>query len=232
VDNQVGSDSPEPHRRGIVTGVRVGRESLWDLMHLWLDASEAKGCSPRTIDHYRRQLSAFLDWLAKDKPSCTPQDVSSADIRGWLKYRRSCGISTHTVHSSFRSPRIFWNWLIKEEFTENNPFSKVEPPKRDKVLKPDLTVEEVKRLFAVCEGKEWRMLRDKALLGLLLDTGLRISEACNLKISDVLDDAMIIRGKGGAYRYVFLSPEVRLSIRRYLRACPCVLALARFIHNY
>lgn len=196
---------------------------LAQLVELWLEAKEAAGCSPDTLDHYRRELTAFVNWLNEQSPNCQPEDITPTDIRRWIIHRRKAGVSTHTLHGNFRNPRIFWNWLIREELTVNNPFNKVDPPKKDKVMKPDLSREEVQRLFTVCEGREWRMLRDKALLGVLLDTGLRIHEAANLLVEDILEDTMIIRGKGGKHRYVFLSPEVRLSLRRYIRSCPCEL---------
>jgi len=199
------------------------RSPLGQLLELYLEAKEASGCSPRTIDHYRREVTAFVKWLHEDKPNCKPEDVQTQDIRRWIIKRRHDGISTHTLHDSYRNPKIFWNWLIREELTDNNPFLKVDPPKKDKVMKPDLSVEEVQRLFAACQGKDYRMLRDRALLGVLLDTGLRIHEAANLKVGDIADDTMIIRGKGGKHRYVFLSPEVRLSLKRYIRTCPCAL---------
>jgi integrase/recombinase XerC len=55
---------------------------------------------------------------------------------------------------------------------------------------------------------------------LLLDTGLRIHEAHALTVEDASQDTVLIRGKGGKQRVVFLSHEVRLAIRRYLNACP------------
>ncbi len=199
------------------------RSPLGQLLELYLEAKEASGCSPRTIDHYRREVTAFVKWLHEDKPNCKPEDVQTQDIRRWIIKRRHDGISTHTLHDSYRNPKIFWNWLIREELTDNNPFLKVDPPKKDKVMKPDLSLEEVQRLFAACEGRDYKMIRDKALLGVLLDTGLRIHEAANLKVGDIQEDTLIIRGKGGKHRYVFLSPEVRISLKRYLRVCPCEL---------
>lgn len=202
---------------------KCDKSHLMKLVELWLEAKDAAGCSPDTLDHYRRELTPFVKWLEADKPNCKPEDVTASDIRRWIIHRRGCGVSTHTLHGNYRNPKIFWSWLVKEELTEHNPFLKVDPPKRDKVMKPDLNVEEVQRLFAACQGRDFRMLRDKALLGVLLDTGLRIHEAANLKVGDIEEDTMIIRGKGGKHRYVFLSPDVRLSLRRYIRACPCEL---------
>ncbi len=199
------------------------RNQLMQLLELWLEAKEASGCSPATLDHYSREVSMFAKWLMQEDLNIGPDDVTPSHIRRYLIKRRNDGISTHTVHDSYRNPKIFWTWMVREELTDNNPYVKVDPPKRDKVMKPDLSKEEVQRLFAACQGRDFRMLRDRALLGVLLDTGLRIHEAANLKVADIMDDTMIIRGKGGKHRYVFLSPEVRLSLRRYLRACPCEL---------
>ncbi len=198
----------------------IERNAFWQLVELWLEASEAKGCSPSTLDHYRRVVLAFVKWLLMQKEVNKPEDVTPTDIRRWLIHRRRQGISTHTLHGDYRYPKTLWTWLVREELTDSNPFLKVDPPKRDAVIKPDLTVEQVQRLFAACQGKGWRMQRDRALLGLLLDTGLRISEAANLRVGDVLNNCITIRGKGGKHRYVFLSPEVRLALRRYIRNCP------------
>jgi site-specific recombinase XerD len=63
-------------------------------------------------------------------------------------------------------------------------------------------------------------LRDKALCLLLLDTGLRLHEAQKLTVADTSKDALLIRGKGGKQRVVFLSHEARPALKRYLKACP------------
>lgn len=196
------------------------KNQLLQLMELWLEAKEAGGCSPSTLEHYRREVYAFVKWLISEDSTIGPDNVTPAHIRRFIIKRRNDGISTHTVHDSYRNPKIFWTWMVKEELIDNNPFTKVDPPKRDKVMKPDLSPDEVQRLFAACQGRDYKMVRDKALLGILLDTGLRIHEAANLKVGDIQEDTMIIRGKGGKHRYVFLSPQVRMSIRRYLRVCP------------
>ena len=87
-------------------------------------------------------------------------------------------------------------------------------------VKPALTPEEVDAILNACAGKEWTRLRDRALILLLLDTGLRIHEAHALTVEDATRDTLLIKGKGGKQRVVFLSHEVRLAIRRYLNACP------------
>ena len=193
--------------------------SLAQFMELWLEALESQRCSNHTIINYRKMVGRFIRFLNESRPNCKPEDVTAPDIRRWLIFRRTVG-STHTLHNEFRNPRAFWNWMLREELTENNPFAKVVPPRRDKVIKKDLSMDEVKALLAACSGKTWFDLRDRALITLLLDTGLRIHEAHNLRPNDIEEDTLVIRGKGGKHRHVFLSGDVRLSLHRYIRAYP------------
>jgi site-specific recombinase XerD len=141
-------------------------------------------------------------------------------IRKWLIHRQQQGVSNRQLRNDYQSPATFWRWCLREELTTNNPFAKVEKPRQLPTLKPALTPDEVEQILQACEGKHWLRLRDKALCLLLLDTGLRIHEAHKLTVADAQQENVLIRGKGGKQRVVFLSHEVRLAIKRYLKACP------------
>lgn len=194
--------------------------SLSQLLELWLETLDARCCSQRTIVNHRGCVGKFIEFLNQETPDCTPEDVGPEHIRRWIIKRRNDGISSHTLHDDFRNPRTFWNWMLFEELTENNPFAKVQPPRKEKLLKPDLTPEQVDALLQATSGKQWFELRDRALILLLLDTGLRIHEAHRLTPACIGNDSLIIRGKGGKQRFVYLSPQVRLAIHRYLKFCP------------
>jgi integrase/recombinase XerD len=185
---------------------------------LWLEALTARAVAPRTIENYRECVEKFVAFL--EQYASTLDAVQSQHIRKWLIERQRAGVSPHTLHNAYRIPRIFWRWCLREELTTNNPFAKVEKPKPPAKVKPALTPEEVEAILQACEGKDWLRLRDKALCLLLLDTGLRIHEAHKLTVADAKQEVLLIRGKGGKQRVVFLSAEVRLALRRYLNACP------------
>ena len=188
-------------------------------VELWLQSLQARRVSPRTLGGYRDYVLPFVAFL--NHLGCHQlEDVQPQHIRQWLIHKQTQGVSSHTLHNAYRNPRAFWNWCIREGLTEHNPFAKVEPPKREQVLKPALTPEQVEALLRACEGKEWLRLRDRALVLLLLDTGLRIHECHQLRVMDVVQNALIVRGKGGKQRVVVLSAEVRLALQRYLKACP------------
>lgn len=191
--------------------------ALYLTLQLWLEALQAKGVSSRTLKTYREEVAPFLTFL-HEQGCTTLENVSTHHIRRWLLYRQQQNISTHTLHNSYRIPKAFWQWCIREGLTENNPFAKVEAPKKEQVLKRALTPEEVEKLLNACSGKDWLNLRDRALILLLLDTGLRIHEAHSLRVADVSQDTLIVKGKGGKQRVVVLSADVRLAVQRYLRA--------------
>ncbi len=185
---------------------------------LWFQHLHAKGCTKQTLSTYRQLVRPFVNYLcqcAADLDSVTP-----LHIMDYLSKRRERGLSSHTVHTDWQKARAFWNWCLRMELTTNNPFAKVEPPKKEQVLKRALTPEEVEKLLQACEGKHWLRLRDRALILLLLDTGLRIHEAHSLRVCDVTQDTLVIKGKGGKQRLAMLSAEVRLALARYLKACP------------
>lgn len=205
--------------------MKATRLSLWEqnseireVFTLWLEALEARGIAPRTLENYREGVGQFVAFL--EQHATTLDAVQPAHIRKWLIHKQRKGVSPYTVRNAYRLPRLFWRWCIKEELTTNDPFAKVEKPKVPPKVKPALTPEEVDAILNACAGKEWTRLRDRALILLLLDTGLRIHEAHALAVEDATRDALLIKGKGGKQRVVFLSHEVRLALRRYLNACP------------
>jgi site-specific recombinase XerD len=193
---------------------------LENAFQLWLESMQARGLSPKSLTGYASEVGQFVRFLREQLNLTDLDAVQPHHIRKWLIARQQHGISNAQLHNDYRKPRTFWNWCIREELTTNNPFAKVEKPKLQPTLKPALTPHEVEQILQACEGKDWLRLRDKALILLLLDTGLRIHEAHKLTVADAQQETVLIRGKGGKQRVVFLSAEVRLAIKRYLKACP------------
>ena len=193
---------------------------LWDCYELWLESMQARGLAPKTIANYRLEVGQFLRFLHEHLNLTTLDAVRPHHIRKWLIHRQQQGVSNRQLRNDYQSPATFWRWCLREELTTNNPFAKVEKPRQLPTLKPALTPDEVEQILQACDGKDWLRLRDKALILLLLDTGLRIHEAHKLTVADAQRETVLIRGKGGKQRVVFLSAEVRLAIKRYLKACP------------
>jgi hypothetical protein len=170
------------------------QSELEEAFHLWLESMQARQFSPNTLRGYRVNVGAFLRYLQENLNLTALDAVKPHHIRKWLIARQQHSVSNAQLHNDYRQPRTFWRWCIKEELTTNDPFAKVEKPKLQPTLKPALTPHEVEQILRACEGKEWTRLRDKALILLLLDTGLISVFAVRFKHSPHPNPP---RGRGG-----------------------------------
>jgi site-specific recombinase XerC len=79
----------------------------------------------------------------------------------------------------------FCSWLVKEDELADNPMATLSPPTLQMKPVPIISDEELVALMKACAGKDFNSRRDEALIRLLLDCGVRVSEACSLKVSDI-----------------------------------------------
>ena len=167
--------------------------------------SRPHGLSARTIDFYRGYLLKSIPVLGLT-PS--PNDINS--------FLGSLSCSPGGKHAYFRVLRVFYNWLYSPRSGfgfegRDNPIAWVKAPKRPTVILPSLTAEQVTLLINTAES-----LRDKAIIALFAESGLRLAELVNIKPTDIDWQSRTIRvlGKGNKEGY---APFGSLS-EQYLRA--------------
>jgi site-specific recombinase XerD len=100
-------------------------------------------------------------------------------------------------HSYFRSLRALFNWMTRNGLMENNPLHNVDPPKIQRRILPSINEADLNMLL-----DDTTCLRDRALISLLADSGMRLSEVAYVKSSDIdwIDNTIIIWGKGNKQR--------------------------------
>ncbi len=179
----------------------------------------ARQLSPNTIKYYQTELNWFQDYLKARRIRLVDQ-IDADLIRRYLidLAERRNPIS---VHASFRAIKAFFTWFTAEldDPTWRNPMRKVEPPKINKDPLPGITPEHVQALIDAC-GRGMLGERDKAIIYMLYDTGVRKSELVHLDFGDVdlRTGAIRIRsGKGNKDRTVFMGNRARRELIRYLR---------------
>ncbi len=114
--------------------------------------------------------------------------------------------------------KVFYRFLLSQDYLRTDPASLIEAPRLWKNLPEVLSVEEVERLLKVIPGRDGgKEVRDRAILELLYATGLRVSEAAGLKLSDLNPEAGFLRciGKGGRERVVPVGSQALEWIERY-----------------
>ncbi len=185
------------------------------LIRLFLETCEAKGLRPKTLCFYRERLTCFANTV-----NLPLEQVDTFTLRRYLLQRQQQGLSAHTVHADYRALRAFFRWCVQEELLDHDPMQRVQAPKTDVVCKPILEPQQVQKLLDACKGNDWLRKRDRALLLVLLDTGLRIGEVHQMTVADGLSETFLMGGKARRDRVVCLTAQTRLAVRKYLNACP------------
>jgi integrase/recombinase XerD len=178
--------------------------------------SVEKGLSENSIDSYRYDLNKFTTYL--DKLQIDILEVQSKDITKFLMEEKNRKISSKTLAREVVAIRQFYKYLKDEKRLGYNPTDKIGTPEVMRAIPDHLTVEEIDELFNCIQVDNIYELRDKCIFELLYSSGLRISEACNLRLSDVDLEAMTlaVEGKGGRERLVPFGEKALHMLGEYL----------------
>ncbi len=189
---------------------------------LWADDMLARNRSPETVRAARYIVEQFQRVVGTKPTGC----YSPQDIRSFINYDRERGLSPFSIESKYAMLRSLFSWLEHEGLIYHNPFQQVRrpyvPPKPGRVLEPESIDAILESLHT--RHRDWVEQRDHAFILTLLDTAMRLSEALSMVVRDGKGEQFTIRGKGGRYRVVFLSPTTRKEILRYLKLIPYKLS--------
>ena len=183
-----------------------------------------RGLALNTAVAYRRDLSAYLDFLLL-RGITSPVAIGQGDVSAFSRELRTRADSPLTASSTARmlsSVRGFHRYLLDEEQVPADVAVATKPPKFASRLPKAISIEQMASVLDAARGDTPLALRDTALLELLYATGARISEAVDLNVDDVIEgDVVRLLGKGGKQRIVPLGSYARIAIDAYLvRARP------------
>ncbi|HVD26684.1 MAG TPA: tyrosine recombinase [Gaiellaceae bacterium] len=176
-------------------------------------ALAAARLAPRTVEAYRRDLTALAGWLGRP-----PAAATTEDLERWLAELRAAGLAPATIARRIASVRSLFRHLVLIGAVTENPAADLDLPRRVRRLPRTLSPGEAERLIEAAVGTTPRALRDRALVELLYGSGLRVSEAVGLDKAGVDLDQRLVRtvGKGGKERVVPVGRQAVDALRRYL----------------
>jgi integrase/recombinase XerD len=135
-----------------------------------------------------------------------------------MLFQKDKGLSANSIARRLAAIKVFYRFLVRERILRSDPTSLIDSPKLWKKIPEALSLNEVDALLNQPNIRDKQGIRDRAILETLYATGMRVSEAVNLKIDNVNLDIGFLRciGKGNKERVVPLGKKAIASIKRYL----------------
>lgn len=172
-----------------------------------------KALSPNTLDAYMTDLQKLLHFLEGENIEIP--DVTPDDLQRFAAGLHDIGIHPRSQARILSGIKSFFHFLVIADYQEADPSELLKGPKIGFRLPEVLTVEEIDRIISTVDMEKKEGQRNRAILETLYSCGLRVSELCNLKISDLYFEEGFIKveGKGGKQRLVPISPRAIKEIK-------------------
>lgn len=167
------------------------------------------GKSPKTIKAYERQIQILFRVLQKNYT-----DMTVSDLRYFLAYEKSRGVSNRTLENTRVQISSFFTWLLDEELINKNPCRTIKPIRYTEKVKLPFSSIEIDAMRSACKTK-----KERAIIELLLASGVRVSELCAARVTDINFDSMtfnVLEGKGSKQRTVYINDLAKKHLLNYL----------------
>ena len=185
----------------------------------YLAACDVEGKSPRTVDAYAETLGMFHAICLQRGLPQRVAEFRPAHVYAFLKVIADRGVSLGTRHRRFRETRAFFSWCTRMGGCARSPFTGIPNVKvEQKVIQP-LTEGDIQALLAVCDSGEEFGCRNRAIILLFLDTGMRYAELHQLTLADVSWENRRIHirhGRGRKQRVVPFGDGPEAALRDYV----------------
>ena len=171
-----------------------------------------------TLESYQRDLNQYHSFLKDDIKIKSIRNVTLGHIRTYVRYLSDKAMAASSVKRAISTIRTYHNFLLAEGRMKDNPAQLLDTPKIPQKLPNILTIEEIDTILNIIPNDKPMAIRDLAIFEMMYSCGLRVTELCDIKTTDILWDSDIIRvnGKGNKQRFVPIGPIARDNLKNYL----------------
>ena len=170
-----------------------------------------KGLSPNTVDSYISDLKKLSRYLQDD-------EISQQSIENYFLDISDFNYSTSTKKRFYSSIRNFLKYLDEEENILQIKVSELRL-KSIRKLPEVLSIEDIEKMINAYKHDDFLNSRNKTIIDVLYSTGCRVSELCNINLSDLdlVDNSLKLKGKGSKQRIVPIGSELKVNLLKYLK---------------
>jgi len=183
-------------------------EASSDLVQMFVDAKLSEGCTQKSMTRYAYILNQFFYY-----EDVAAMEATSYHIRDYFAKEKKRGIADSTIRGYKDVLNSFFKWLLNEGIIAKNPCGNIGTIKCEQKVRQPLSSVDIRKLFDACT-----VLRDKAMVAFLLNTGCRVSEFTGIKLRDVdlRNREFVVYGKGRKERILFFDQVTAWLLKSYL----------------
>lgn len=173
-----------------------------------------------TVSAYRQDLKQLQQFLSPDEEDFDPTSVTTNDLRAWIVDLDAHGIKARSIRRKEQAARAFFKFLVKRGLVKANPAAELELAKFKKPLPSYVRVDVMDELLdSDVDETDFKAVRDRLMVMMLYETGIRRAELIGLKDVDVDESRQELKvlGKRNKERIVPFGPELANAIKAYRR---------------
>ena len=177
-----------------------------------------KGLAENSILSYKRDLAKYHAFISNRQRIDDITNVTQRNLRAYVRFLNAENISPNSIKRAISCIRNYHQFLVSEGKMDFNPVLQIDTPRVARKLPSVLSVEEIEKILHFIPKKAPMAKRDIAIFEMMYSCGLRVTELCNFKISNILWDSEMVRmdGKGGRQRVVPIGPMARNNLKNYI----------------
>lgn len=197
-------------------GSLSGLDHLTTQLNAFLLSCRVDGLSPATLKNYQYQVGKFVSFCLEANQT-DAQSIIAQHVRLFLIKLQETN-SPVSVGDYHKGVKRFFNWLVEEGLIEKSPMEHIKPPKKEERIVMPFSQDDIDNLLLLCSGPRFIDARNKAIILVFLDTGLRLSELAKIQLVDINFDRETIKvmGKGAKERVVRVGKTAQKALLRYL----------------
>jgi len=180
-----------------------------------------KRFSNHTLVAYSNDLMQFFTFLEKTYEINTIEEINHTIVRSWIVSLMEQTITPRSVNRKITTLKTFYKYLLRQQLISENPMLKIQSPKTSKRLPVFVEKEKMDLLLDVVDfGKDEDGIRNKLIIEIFYNTGMRLSELINLKIAniDLFSFQLKVLGKRNKERIIPFNRELKNEIQNYIKS--------------
>lgn len=177
-----------------------------------------KGLALNSSKAYERDLQRYQEYLIQVEQITSWEQIDKAHVLAYLHHLHDLGRAAASVSRTLSSIRSFHQFLARERVVDKDPTLHIDRPRMERKLPKVLSIQEVDALLQLPAALTPLDTRNKAMLELLYATGMRVTELCSIRLSDLHLSMGFVQclGKGNKERIIPLGTHASEAINTYL----------------